>query len=64
MIPHAAHLQSEELAVALRRREGQLFVCGPGFAGQEELIEDLIVGSPLLRRRHILEEAIIGKFLY
>ncbi len=29
----------------------------------EELVEDLAAGSSLLRRRHILDEPIVGKFL-
>ena len=54
---------ARSLRVSPGRHEGQVFFCDPGIAGQEELIEDLIAGSPLLRCRHILDEAIVGKFL-
>jgi hypothetical protein len=54
---------SKELAIALGRHEGQVFFCDPRIAGHGELIEDLIAGSPLLRRRHIINEALVGKFL-
>jgi len=47
----------------LARYEGQIFLCDPGIAGHQELIEDLIAGAPLLRRRHILDKSIAGKFL-
>ncbi len=50
----------EKLAIPLGRHEGQVFFGDPGIAGQEELIEDLIAGSPFLRPRYILDEAIVG----
>jgi len=48
---------SKELGVSLGRHEGQVFFCNPRIAGQEELIEDLAAGSPLLRRLEAEREA-------
>ncbi|MHB8478459.1 MAG: hypothetical protein ACYDBZ_19520 [Steroidobacteraceae bacterium] len=39
----------QELPITLGRHEGQVLFCDPRIAGQEERIEDLIAGAPLLR---------------
>jgi hypothetical protein len=54
---------SEELGGPPPRHEGQVFIGDPRITGQEELIENLIAGSPLLRRRHIPDKSIARKFL-
>jgi len=54
---------SEELGVPPPRHEGQVFFCDPRVTGQKELIENLIAGSPLLRRRYIPDKSMAGKFL-
>ncbi len=50
-------------SVALGRHEGQILFGDARIAAQEELVEDLAAGSPLLRRRHILDKPVLGKFI-
>jgi hypothetical protein len=53
----------EEFAITPGRHEGQVFLCNPRITSDQELIKDLVARAPFLRCDHILDKAIVGKFL-